>query len=123
MDNEQPQPNEKLMETNANLVEPKNTELVRSNAKLMGVNVLNALGMTLEEVNVLKQMIYERMNNESSDDIYSEIAKLGGRNRANKTFYVSKDITDEVQQFCDQKGIKLSQFVEIALIQTIMKYK
>ena len=109
--------------TDHELMDIPNADLMSTNEKLIETNVLNVLGMTLEEVQVLKQLIYERMNNESPDDIYVAISKLGGRNRKNKTLYISEGITNNVQEFCDNRGIKLSSFVEIAMIEAMMKYK
>ena len=59
----------------------------------------------------------------SSESIYESIKQLGGRERINKTYYISKEIIEKVAQFCDDKSVKVSQFVEIAILEVIKKYE
>lgn len=125
--------NRKLIETNnddvARVTPSKkvaNSELIETNSD-RNTEVLNALGLTPSKWNVLMEIIDERMlqmeNKVDVNEIYNEIAHLKSRKRKNKTFYISEDLTQEVVELAEELNIKISQFVEVALIETLTKYK
>lgn len=124
--------NRKLIETNNEIVRVApskkivNSELIETNSD-GNMEVLNALGLTPSKWNVLIEIIDERMeqveNKVDVNEIYNEIAHLKSRKRKNKTFYISEDLTQEVVELAEELNIKISQFVEVALIQTLTKYK
>lgn len=125
--------NRKLIETNnddvARVTPSKkvaNSELIETNSD-GNTEVLNALGLTPSKWNVLMEIIDERMlqmeNKVDVNEIYNEIAHLKSRKRKNKTFYISEDLTQEVVELAEELNIKISQFVEVALIETLTKYK
>lgn len=79
------------------------------------------------EFDVLKQLIYERMNQDTvqddeQHDIYLAIAKLKDRERSNRTFYMSTDITTKLTEVSESKSLKASHLVEIALLDLFKKY-
>lgn len=125
--------NRKLIETNnddvARVAPSKkiaNSELIETNSD-GNTEVLNALGLTPSKWNVLMEIIEERMlqmeNKVDVNEIYNEIAHLKSRKRKNKTYYISEDLTQEVVELAEELNIKISQFVEVALIETLTKYK
>lgn len=87
--------------------------------------ILAALELTATQLESIKNLTYS--NNESnsnpSESIYEAIKQLGGRERMNKTYYISKEVIERVADFSEDKSIKVSQFVEIALLDAISKYK
>lgn len=127
-----PRTNSKLIETNRTpevvelSIPPNNSKLIETNSNL-NVEVLNAIGISQNELAILKEMIYERMQHGSIsadvNDIYNEVARLKSRKRKNKTFYISEDLTQDVVDFADELNVKISQLVEVALIEMLAKYK
>ncbi|MFG3614373.1 hypothetical protein [Rummeliibacillus stabekisii] len=105
-----------------------NTELIETEVKTNNMPAPDYI-FSPDELSILKIMINERMQQDmaasttTENDIYGEIAKLRVRRRKNKTFYVSEEITDDVAQLADKMNIKISQFVEVALLDAIKKYK
>ncbi|WP_332651638.1 hypothetical protein [Lysinibacillus sp. 54212] len=89
--------------------------------------ILAALDLTQNELESIKNLIYS--NNESSSNliesnsIYEAIKQLGGRDRKNKTYYISEEIINLVAEFAEGKSVKVSQFVEIAMLDAIKKYQ
>lgn len=89
--------------------------------------ILAALNLTHNQLESIKNLI--NSNNESnsnpfeSESIYEAIKQLGGRDRKNKTYYISEDIINLVAEFAEGKSVKVSQFVEIALLDAIKKYQ
>jgi len=136
--NLKPKTNRKLIETNSKVIENAivevaatdttivNNELIKPNSNETRVEVLNALGLTTTQWNVLTEIINERMNQTTLVDIneiYNEVARLKSRKRKNKTFYISEDLTQEVVGFAEELNVKISQLVEVALIEMLKKYK
>lgn len=87
--------------------------------------ILAALGLTKNQLAVLKQLTDqgEFVRTNSNESIYEAIRKLGGRERINKTYYISKELIELTASFCEDKSVKVSQFVETALLDTLKKYK
>lgn len=85
--------------------------------------ILTALDLTQDDLSFLKELSSKRESMNSSESIYESIKQLGGRERINKTYYISKEIIEKVAQFCDDKSVKVSQFVEIAILEAIKKYE
>lgn len=87
--------------------------------------ILKALGLTNDELESIKNLIYSKneFNSNSFESIYEAIKQLGGRERINKTYYISKEIIDRVAEFAEVKSVKVSQFVEVALLDAIKKYQ
>lgn len=89
--------------------------------------ILAALELTHNEFESIRNLIHS--NNEfnsnpfESESIYESIKQLKGRERTNKTYYISKEVIDLVAEFAEEKSIKVSQFVEIALLEAMRKYK
>jgi len=138
--NLKPKTNKKLIETNSKIIENAiievaatdttivNKELIKPNSNEISVDLLNGLGMTMARWNLLMEMIdeRERMNQTALVDIneiYNEVARLKSRKRKNKTFYISEDLTQEVVEFAEELNVKISQLVEVALIEMLKKYK
>ena len=101
---------------------------VNSNSNLNpNVEVLNAIGLSKNELDVLKEMILERMTQAPAPtdlkNIYSEVARLKTRKRKNKTFYISEDLTQDIVEFAEDLNVKISQLVEVAMIEMLSKYK
>lgn len=48
----------------------------RTNSNLIKFQVLNVLGLTTEELDILKIIIREKMTNESTDDIYTVVRSV-----------------------------------------------
>lgn len=87
--------------------------------------ILAALGLTKNQLVVLKQLTDqgEFVGTNSNESIYEAIKQLGGRERTNKTYYISKEIIELSAAFCEDKSVKVSQFVETALLDALKKYK
>ena len=89
--------------------------------------ILAALNLTRSELESIRNLIYSQNESNSnlieSESIYDAIKQLGGRNRTNKTYYISKEIIDLVAEFAEDKSVKVSQFVEIALLDALKKYQ
>lgn len=89
--------------------------------------ILAALNLTRNELESIKNLIYSQNESNSnpieSESIYEAIKQLGGRERINKTYYISKEIIDLVASFTEEKSVKVSQFVEVALLDALKKYQ
>ena len=83
--------------------------------------ILSALDLTLDELSFLKKIAQSNVS--VAEPIHEAIKKLNNRERANKTYYVSKEIVELVADFAKEKNIKVSEFVELALLEAIEKYK
>ena len=79
------------------------------------LDVLDLNTSDLEAIRALKGATH-------TNTIYEAISKLQSRQRSNKTYYISNDIAQQVQAFTESKTIKVSQFVEVALIEAMRKY-
>lgn len=101
-------------------------QIMDSDYKMNSVQRIET-SLSLNEFDVLKQLIHERMNkattqDESQHDIYLAIAKLKDRERSNRTFYMSTDITTKLIEVCEANSLKASHVVEIALLDLFKKY-
>lgn len=81
--------------------------------------ILEVLDLTLADLEAIKSANVEKQNG----TIYEAVTKLQSRRRANKTYYISEEIAQQVQQFTEAHAIKTSQFVEIALLEAMKKYE
>lgn len=61
--------------------------------------------------------------NSATQTIEEAIDTFSSDNRKSKTFYIDQDLAKEVKEFTDEKGIKLANFVEVALIDALKKYR
>lgn len=84
--------------------------------------ILAALGLTHKQLDSIRTLI-DVSNERPFKPIYEAIKQLGGRERTNKTYYISKDIIELVTTFTDDRSVKVSQFVEVALLDAIKKYQ
>lgn len=58
-----------------------------------------------------------------SHSIYDEIAKLKVKDRKNKTFFISEDITKDFVAFAEGLNVQISKLVEVAFMELLDKYK
>ena len=120
-----PKVNRKLIETNKEVAATvSNNELIETNSQ-RNIEVLNAIGLSETEFDVLKKMIQERIQQEDPHDqlpIFNEIAKLNTRSRKNKTYYISEELVAEVDRVADELNIKKSQLVEVALLEFFKRH-
>lgn len=122
--------NKNLIETNSNEDETvfevvKEEELIKTNSNSNSISFWDEVGLTPQEFSIMKEIIHERMMDQSKTDnseIYNEIAKLKTRKRKNKTYYISEELIEEVEEIADRLNVKLSQLVEVSLIEFIRKY-
>lgn len=86
--------------------------------------ILAALGITKNQLTILQQLTDESqfVGTNSNESIHAAVKQLGGRERMNKTYYISKEIIERTAAFCEDKNVKVSQFVEMALLEAIKKY-
>ncbi|MEX3625869.1 hypothetical protein [Viridibacillus arvi] len=135
----QSEPNKELIETNSNRVEPvveviQEKDLIKTNRtpnrKTNTISFWDEVGLSSQEFAVMKEIIRERMEHAATTAdqndtkyIYEEISKLKARNRKNKTYYISEDLIEDVGEFADKLNVKLSQLVELSLIEFMRKYK
>lgn len=86
--------------------------------------LIEILGFTLQEFDILKGMIHERMagTSENKGNLVEEIAKLRVRERKNRSYYISKEIGDQVAELAASRNLKISNIVEVALIDFLQKY-
>lgn len=106
-------PNRKLEIEQNNYVSNRNAELIEM------------LGFTLNEFDILKEIITERIegkNNSSNANLVEEIAKLRVRERKNRSYYISKEIGDQVAELAASRNLKISNIVEVALIDFLQRY-
>lgn len=89
---------------------------------------------TAEEIVKLKSLISEDASEKleevseevadtSADHIEEATATFTSDNRKSKTFYIDQNIAQQVKEFADKKGVRISNFVEIALLDALKKYK
>lgn len=88
------------------------------------IELLNVIGLSPEQFNALREVADERLTgNDGPTNINAAVAQLRARDRGNKTFYISKALAEDAATFAERSGIKLSHLIEIALIETMQKYK
>lgn len=80
--------------------------------------ILEVLDLTAADLDAIRSLKGEA----PTGTIYEAVSKLQSRRRANKTYYVSEEIAQQVQAFTEAHAIKTSQFVEIALLEAMKKY-
>lgn len=108
-------------------VKEENNKYVKTDSDL-SVEVLNAIGLPDNELPVLKKMIIECMQQGLIEvnviDISDEVSKLNAsRKRKNRTFYISEDVIKDIADIANKSNVKVSQIVEVALIEMLAKYK
>lgn len=89
-----------------------------ANKEEMQSAILEVLDLTAADLDAIRSL----KGDAPTGTIYEAISKLQSRRRANKTYYVSEEIVQQVQAFTEAHAIKTSQFVEIALLETMKKY-
>lgn len=88
------------------------------------ITLLDAIGVSPIQLNVLLEMANERIKGIDPSRSIGEVAgKLKARTRGNKTFYIDKELAEDAAVFAERHGIRLSQLVEVALIEAMEKYK
>ena len=87
--------------------------------------ILAALDLTKSEFESIKNLINSKKEFSSNpfESIHVAVKALGGRDRKNKTYYISQEIIDLVAEFAEEKSVKVSQFVEVALLEAMKKYQ
>lgn len=83
--------------------------------------ILQALDLTADELAMLKSLTQQTTN--PFESIHESIKQLGGRDRTNKTYYLSKEVIERAANFCDDHSVKVSQFIEVAILDAIKKYQ
>ena len=107
-----------------NIIEsnPLENEFSISNPKEAQILILKALDLTTDDLTFLKELSKNKTTTNGNESIYESIKQLGGRERTNKTYYVSKDVIEMAAEFCEEKSVKVSQFIEVAILEAIKKY-
>lgn len=116
----QPVENSELIQTNvgANVLDFSDKEQMQH-------AILDVLDLTpehLEAIRSIGQLGEVAATTTESANIFDEIKKLSGRDRANKTYFISKELTENIKEFADSNNIKVSQIIEIAIIDFLKKY-
>ena len=111
----------------------ENSETTKENNKLietdsdLSTEILNAVGLPQNELAVLKETLIECMNQGlikvNVMDISNEVSNLKSRKRKNRTFYLGEDLMQDVTDLANKSNVKVSQLVEVALIEMLAKYK
>lgn len=107
----------------------KNSETTEEETNIgLSEGVLNAIGLPHNELTVLKETIIEGMNQGLIQvnvmDISNEVSKLNSsRKRKNRTFYLGEELMGNVTDLANKSNVKVSQLVEVALIEMLDKYK
>lgn len=86
--------------------------------------ILEVLDLTLEDLQAIRSIgqATDHPSTSEKGSIFEEIKKLSGRDRANKTYFMSKELSDNIKEFADNNNIKVSQIIEIAIIDFLKKY-
>lgn len=117
IDKEKQEPIKNIIESN--LLE---NEFSISNPKEAQLFILKALDLSTDDLIFLKELSKNKITTNGNESIYESIKQLGGRERTNKTYYVSKDVIEMAAEFCEEKSVKVSQFIEVAILEAIKKY-
>ncbi|WP_016991687.1 hypothetical protein [Lysinibacillus boronitolerans] len=112
------EPIKEIIESN-----PLQNELTLANQSEAQAFILEALDLTLDELSFIKELAKNKVTTNGIESIYESIKQLGGRERLNKTYYISKEVIEMAAEFCEEKSVKVSQFVEVAILEAIKKYK
>lgn len=105
-------------------LEIKNT-IMKTNRNVNSIQLIEMLGFTPNEMDTLKVMITERIEGITTvekESILGKVAKLKVRERKNKTYYISTDIVEGISNIAEKNGVKISNIVELALIDFIKQY-
>lgn len=112
------EPIKDIMESN-----PLQNELTLASQSEAQAFILEALELTVDELSFIKELARNKVTTNASESIYESIKQLGGRDRLNKTYYISKEVIEKAAEFCEEKSVKVSQFIEVAILEAIKKYK
>ena len=98
----------------------QNNYISNTNAQL-----IEMLGFSPKEFTVLKTMISERIDGKEENkkgNLIEEVAKLRVRERKNRSYYISKEIADHVAVIAENHNLKISNVIEVALLEFLHKY-
>ncbi|QFG01282.1 hypothetical protein PB01_20850 (plasmid) [Psychrobacillus glaciei] len=108
-----------LTETNvgANVIDFSNKEQMQN-------AILEVLDLTMEDLEAVRSIGQHSEVAATTEkvSIFEEIKKLSGRDRANKTYFMSKELSGNIKEYADDNNIKVSQIIEIAIIDFLKKY-
>lgn len=95
-----------------------------ANREQMQHAILEVLDLTLEDLDAIRSIgqHQETAATTVQVNIFDEIKKLSGRDRANKTYFMSKELAEKMKEYADNNNIKVSQIIEIAIIDFLKKY-
>lgn len=88
--------------------------------------LLSMLDISPSELQALKEVARKQLSNPTtveSSNIHDSISKLKFTDRANKTFYVSREVSLKATEFSEKHTIKLSHLIELALLEVMERYK
>lgn len=85
--------------------------------------IVKLKGLISEEAAEKLEEVAEEVDDTSADHIEEATATFTSDNRKSKTFYIDQNIAQQVKEFADEKGVRISNFVEIALLDALKKYK
>lgn len=116
-------PKTKLTEENSETTK-KNNQLIETDSDL-SVEVLNAIGLPHNEmaIGTIIECMNQGLINVNVINISNEVSKLKSRKRKNRTFYLGEDLMQDVTDLANKSNVKVSQLVEVALIEMLAKYK
>lgn len=118
-------PRTKLKKENSKTTK-KNNKVIETDSDL-STEFLNAIGLPHNELTILKETLIEYMKQGlikvNVMDISNEVSKLKSRKRKNRTFYLDEDLIQDVTDLANRSNVKVSQLVEVALIEMLTKYK
>ena len=133
--NEPVAPKVVVFEAEKSTQQVENTELMQPNVGTNALDfsdkeqmqhaILDVLDLTpkhLESIRMIGQLGEVAAASTDTANIFNEIKKLSGRDRANKTYFISKELTENIKEFADSNNIKVSQIIEIAIIDFLKKY-
>lgn len=91
------------------------------------VQVMPLHPFTEDEVKKLKELAtvesQGKLKQTLTKDITDAAAALSSEERKSKTFYIDHGMAQQAKEFAEEKGIKLAEFVEIALLDAMEKYR
>jgi len=108
---------QELIETNvgANVIDFSDKEQMQH-------AILDVLNLTTADLEAIRSISQTGEPATDKGSIFEEIKKLSGRDRANKTYFMSKELAENMKDFADKNNIKASQIIEIAIIDFLKKY-
>lgn len=84
--------------------------------------LIELLGFSLKEFDVLRGIINEKIEGQTKGSLIDEVIKLKITDRATKSYYISDHLTKTTKDIADKNNIKISNAIEVALIDFINKY-